>query len=66
MATTVYVYHDEDYGEIEIFSTLARAKKFADKMRPAQDGEEWEQECSDQLRRGMYSTILTRKMDTKP
>jgi len=38
----VYVYHDEDHNDVELFSSLEQAKSWAEQHWPNEDGDlEW-------------------------
>lgn len=60
---TYFVYHDQDHNEIEIFTSLDKAKAHADEKWPDSVGKEWE-EGKGRFRREPYQYIFVRKVNS--
>lgn len=61
----LYIYYDADHGNLEVFKTLAKAKKHAEKEWPDSDDykEEWDDDCGDDIiTRGEYQMIFIREI----
>lgn len=57
----VYVYHDADHSDIELFKTLREAKKYGDERWP-DDEEGWTDEYDGQWSLGEYVSIHKRNV----
>lgn len=62
MSKTVYVYHDADHGEIEVFTTAKAAKA---NLPSHYDDDEWIGSNDEGWSYGEYITIEKRQLNVK-
>ncbi len=55
--TSIYIFHDQDHGDIEAFKTLEDAKK-----EGWPEDEEWQEDSDTQWFRGEYCFIYKRDL----
>ena len=60
----VYVYDDADHGDVEVFSSLRKAKAYADKCWPGDMDESWDRQ-GNCWTRGEYESIRLRVVDSE-
>lgn len=60
----VFVYHDSDHGDLEVFKSLAAAKKHGEVCWdvPEEDDEGWEDCGNGRWSRCEYQTIYQRRL----
>lgn len=59
----VYVYHDADHNQIEVFTKLISAKDCAEQNWPNEDGDmKWERSGGDKWLWGEYVSIYKKEV----